>query len=84
MSKQTPPLHPDYRNKYAQMYAVTNCHEVPGELNVFVNDDRQSFAHGAWAVLEELRKDGIIPESFIDKHWKQYTSPKSRSQRKQA
>lgn len=63
----------DQQDKYSRMWSETNAHQLPEELPVFANADSQSFQYGAWSVLEELRKDGLLPEATIDKWWKKVT-----------
>lgn len=63
-------------DKYSQMWAEANAWVVPSKLTKPVNmgdTPDKIFISGVWAVLESLRKDGILSDDKVDKHWKRVT-----------
>lgn len=64
----------DLKSKYARMYAQTNGWDIPPEIpKPVAAKDQNSYCLGAWAVLEQMRQDGLLKEHLIDKFWKQVT-----------
>lgn len=66
-------------NKYAQMWCEANIWKVPTKLHIPKRPEspERMFISGAWAVLEQLHKDGVISEIALDKHWKSVTNTNS-------